>query len=62
MDRRQFLSPPKVLSPVSPDGYWLHVHRSAMACRFEITLRVEDIAELTLPATRWITLTKSKIS
>ncbi|MDQ3688074.1 MAG: FAD:protein FMN transferase [Acidobacteriota bacterium] len=42
MDRRQFLSPPKVLSPVSPDGYWLHVHRPAMACRFEITLPAED--------------------
>ena len=25
-----------------PAGYWLHVNRTAMACRFEVTLPIED--------------------
>src|SRR6185295_9486552 len=25
-----------------PDGYWLHLNRPAMACRFEVTLPISD--------------------
>src|SRR5947207_2000035 len=28
-------------APATTDGYWLHLNRSAMACRFEITLPSE---------------------
>lgn len=39
LERRDFLN----LSPVPrPEGYWLHVSRPAMACRFEITLPMSD--------------------
>ncbi len=43
LNRREFLKvPPSPPAPV--EGYWLHVNRSAMACRFEITLPMEDCA------------------
>ncbi len=42
MNRRLFLSVPQVPAPSFPEEYWIHVHRSAMACRFEITLPAED--------------------
>lgn len=42
MNRRFFLSVPKVPAPSLSRDYWIHVHRSAMACRFEITLPAED--------------------
>ena len=37
IDRRQFLTVPPV-PRVPVEGYWLHVSRTAMACRFEVTL------------------------
>ena len=53
-DRRQFLTS---LSGQRQDvsfngngGYWIRVHRRAMACRFEITLAAEDAGFL--PAAR----------
>jgi len=30
--------------PTTRSGYWLHVNRPAMACRFEVTLPIEDRA------------------
>src|SRR5262249_37579752 len=36
-NRRQFLSFASAAHP-SPSGYWVHVAREAMACRFEVTL------------------------
>src|SRR5258708_3111875 len=36
--RRDFLSINK--TGPSPGGYWVHVNRTAMACRFEVTLPV----------------------
>jgi len=40
-NRREFLSTP--VSRHSPlAGYWLHVNRAAMACRFEVTLPTSD--------------------
>ena len=43
LKRRDFL---KVVpaSPATSEGYWLHVHRTAMACRFEVTLPMEEQA------------------
>lgn len=41
MERREFLR----LSPARStptDGYWLHISRPAMACRFEVTLPMRD--------------------
>src|SRR6266478_3512254 len=29
---------------ITPSGYWLHVNRAAMACRFEVTLPLSDQA------------------
>src|SRR5262245_45930176 len=42
LSRRNFLSfaEPKP----APTGFWLHVNRSAMACRFEVTLPSSDRA------------------
>ncbi len=44
--RRQFLTARlrrcEDLTPASEPGYWIRVHRQAMACRFEITLAGED--------------------
>ncbi len=37
LNRRDFFSVPAGL-PAPPEGFWLHVNRSAMACRFEVTL------------------------
>lgn len=42
MNRRLFLSALKAQAPPSPDSHWIHIHRPAMACRFEITLPIED--------------------
>jgi len=43
LKRREFLKlAPR--RPTAPGGYWLHVNRSAMACRFEVTLPLEDQA------------------
>jgi FAD:protein FMN transferase len=41
LKRRAFLtfSPAR---PAAPSGYWQHVSRAAMACRFEVTLPLED--------------------
>src|SRR5262245_55966977 len=43
LKRRAFLtfSPTR---PAPPPGYWQHVSRAAMACRFEVTLPLEDQA------------------
>ncbi|MCI0660850.1 MAG: FAD:protein FMN transferase, partial [Acidobacteria bacterium] len=41
LNRRQFFSIPRTAGAPSSD-YWLHLNRSAMACRFEITLPPED--------------------
>lgn len=41
LNRRQFLSVGSEMRP-KPAGYWVHVSRPAMACRFEITLPAED--------------------
>ncbi|MEP7273132.1 MAG: FAD:protein FMN transferase [Acidobacteriota bacterium] len=41
LERREFLS----LAPTSPapsEGFWLHLSRPAMACRFEVTLPLLD--------------------
>jgi FAD:protein FMN transferase len=40
-NRREFLSVPRQRA-VAPEGYWLHVNRAAMACRFEVTLPISD--------------------
>ena len=41
LKRRQFLK--FSASPnTQPDGYWLHLNRPAMACRFEVTLPISD--------------------
>ena len=45
--RRRFLTslPRPRTDPAQPDeerGYWIRVHRRAMACRFEIVLAAED--------------------
>jgi thiamine biosynthesis lipoprotein len=45
------LSRRRVLAPADSErGYWIRVHRHAMACRFEITLAAEDSA--LVPAAR----------
>lgn len=40
-NRRDFLklAPSR---PAAPEGYWIHVNRAAMACRFEVTLPIWD--------------------
>jgi len=40
LNRRQFFSLPR--RSRRRDGYWLHVYRTAMACRFEITLPLAE--------------------
>lgn len=40
-NRREFLSTQQS-RPTSLEGYWLHVNRAAMACRFEVTLPISD--------------------
>jgi FAD:protein FMN transferase len=43
LNRRQFFSFSR--KPLRrPEGYWLHVYRTAMACRFEVTLPLTDRA------------------
>ena len=43
LKRRQFLK--FSASPnTQPDGYWVHLNRPAMACRFEVTLPISDRA------------------
>jgi thiamine biosynthesis lipoprotein len=39
--RRALLSLPRPKVPATTDGYWVHLGRAAMACRFEITLPSE---------------------
>lgn len=41
LNRREFLKASSNL-PTAAEGYWLHVNRSAMACRFEVTLPMAD--------------------
>ena len=41
LNRRQFLSFAERARP-APSGYWVHVAREAMACRFEVTLPASD--------------------
>lgn len=41
LERREFLSFTPSQKPPS-DGFWLHVSRPAMACRFEVTLPLSD--------------------
>jgi FAD:protein FMN transferase len=43
LKRRAFLSLSPT-RPAPPSGYWQHVSRAAMACRFEVTLPLEDQA------------------
>lgn len=43
IERREFLQV-AVAPPATSEGYWLHVHRTAMACRFEVTLPMEEQA------------------
>ncbi|MBA2645835.1 MAG: FAD:protein FMN transferase [Pyrinomonadaceae bacterium] len=38
LNRRNFLNGLPRSRPTPPDRYWLHVNRSAMACRFEVTM------------------------
>ena len=42
LKRREFLT--VAAAPATSEGYWLHVHRTAMACRFEVTLPMEEQA------------------
>jgi len=42
LSRRTFLS--FTDKKPEPAGYWLHVNRTAMACRFEVTLPIDDRA------------------
>lgn len=42
LERRDFLAGRTGREDAVSDGYWLHVSRSAMACRFEITLPLEE--------------------
>jgi thiamine biosynthesis lipoprotein len=42
LTRRSFLSFTE--KKPEPAGFWLHVNRSAMACRFEVTLPIDDRA------------------
>jgi len=42
-NRRAFLNTPR-RRHAAVEGYWLHVSRAAMACRFEVTLPVSDQA------------------
>ena len=42
-NRREFLSTQR-RRHASLEGYWLHVNRAAMACRFEVTLPISDQA------------------
>src|SRR5882672_7322021 len=41
--RRTFLNP-RQTNQSAAVGYWLHVNRAAMACRFEVTLPLSDQA------------------
>src|SRR5687767_11851617 len=41
LNRRRFLN---LAARPEPAGYWLHVNRTAMACRFEVTLPISDRA------------------
>jgi FAD:protein FMN transferase len=43
IERREFLKVPKS-RPAPSEGYWQHISRSAMACRFEVTLPLKDQA------------------
>lgn len=42
LKRREFFSPAALPRASSPEGYWVHVSRPAMACRFEVTLPARE--------------------
>jgi thiamine biosynthesis lipoprotein len=41
LTRRALLTLPRSSAPATSEGYWLHLARPAMACRFEVTLPSE---------------------
>src|SRR5437762_2179901 len=41
LSRRALLSFPRPQAPATREGFWLHLSRAAMACKFEITLPSE---------------------
>jgi thiamine biosynthesis lipoprotein len=43
LSRRELFSRPRA---AEPSGHWIRVHRTAMACRFEVTLAGEDAAHV----------------
>jgi len=49
LTRRSFLSFTE--KKPEPAGFWLHVNRSAMACRFEVTLPIDDRAGVAVATT-----------
>jgi thiamine biosynthesis lipoprotein len=46
LSRRALLSLPRPQAPATKEGFWLHLARPAMACKFEITLPSELDAHL----------------
>jgi thiamine biosynthesis lipoprotein len=48
LTRRALLKFPRPQAPATTDGYWLHLARPAMACKFEITLPSELESQLDL--------------
>lgn len=42
LKRREFLKPRRLPRTPEPEGYWVHVSRTAMACRFEVTLAARE--------------------
>src|SRR5437764_575602 len=41
LSRRALLRFPRPQAPATSEGFWLHLSRAAMACKFEITLPSE---------------------
>jgi thiamine biosynthesis lipoprotein len=55
LSRRSLLRFPRPQAPATSEGFWLHLSRTAMACKFEITLPSElqdrlDVAQAALAA------------
>ncbi len=48
LKRREFLNFSPILHAQPPARYWQHVSRPAMACRFEVTLPLDDQAGVTV--------------
>lgn len=44
LKRREFLKPRRGVRAPEPEGYWVHVSRPAMACRFEVTVSSRERA------------------